>query len=172
MTLPPSFPPPVRPELADRLLAAVAERDQPMADRLVQQWVHRRGLEALEALMAGPLLASQGPEAVLWLQERSGAAPLGVVPTQQQEPEWTSDSVETVDQQIVDQGLEPVVAQLVERRVEHRDGHGVESLLAANPSRSWPQLAVVPDGEPAPTPRALAPLRAWLPAADVLPQAS
>ena len=49
MTLPPSFPPPARPDLADRLLAAVAERDQPMAERLVQQWVHRRGLVALDA---------------------------------------------------------------------------------------------------------------------------
>ena len=72
MTLPPSFPPPARPDLADRLLAAVAERDQPMAERLVQQWVHRRGLVALDALIAGPLLASQGADAAAWLQDRAG----------------------------------------------------------------------------------------------------
>ena len=72
MTLPPSFPPPARPDLADRLLAAVAERDQPMAERLVQQWVHRRGLVALDALIAGPLSASQGADAAAWLQDRAG----------------------------------------------------------------------------------------------------
>lgn len=71
MTQPPSFPPPARPDLADRLLAAVAERDQPMAERLVQQWVHRRGLVALDALIAGPLLASQGADAAAWLQDRA-----------------------------------------------------------------------------------------------------
>ncbi|MCP9941597.1 hypothetical protein KBY70_04185 [Cyanobium sp. ATX 6E8] len=150
MTQPPSFPPPARPDLADRLLAAVAERDQPMAERLVQQWVHRRGLAALDALVAGPLLASQGAEAAQWLQERAGGgAPLGLVPAVlQPEPEWLSESVEQV--------VEPVV----------------EPIPAAVLSRSWSQLAVVPDGEPAPAPRALAPLRAWLPDADSLPLAS
>ncbi len=75
MTLPPSFPPPARPDLADRLLAAVAERDQPMAERLVQQWVHRRGLGALDALISGPLLTSQGADAAAWLQDRAGLQP-------------------------------------------------------------------------------------------------
>jgi hypothetical protein len=153
VTLPPSFPPPARPDLADRLLAAVAERDQPMAERLVQLWVHRRGFAALEALMAGPLLASQGAEAAQWLQERAAGAPFGfVVPAVQPEPEWLSNAV------------------------EHDQGHGVEPVSAPAPvavlSRSWTQLAVVPDGEPVPAPRALAPLRAWLPDADSLPFAS
>jgi hypothetical protein len=72
VTLPPRCPPPARPDLADRLLAAVAERDHPMAERLVQQWVHRRGLGALNELISGPLRASQGVEAAAWLQERAG----------------------------------------------------------------------------------------------------
>ena len=152
MTLSPSFPPPARPDLADRLLAAVAERDQPMAERLVQQWVHRRGLAALEALMVGPLLASQGAEAAQWLQERAGAGSLGLDPDRQPEPEWLADAVEQL--------------------VEQRDADEVEPLPPAVLCRSWTQLAVVPDGEPAPAPRALAPLRAWLPDADSLPFAS
>ncbi|MCP9890400.1 hypothetical protein KBY57_04920 [Cyanobium sp. Aljojuca 7D2] len=181
MTLPPSFPPPARPDLADRLLAAVAERDQPMAERLVQQWVHRRGLAALETLMVGPLLASQGAEAAQWLQERAGGAPLGVVvPAVQPEPEWLSESVEKVVEQPVELGFEPVVAQrvepgvelVVEQPVEQQVEPVVESIPAAAFSGSWPQLALVPDGEPAPAPRALAPLRAWLPDADSLPLAS
>jgi hypothetical protein len=116
-----------------------------MAERLVQQWVHRRGLAALDALVAGPLLASQGGEAAQWLQERAGGAPLGLVPAVlQPESEWLSESVEPV----------------------------VEPIPGAVLSPSWSQLAVVPDGEPAPAPRALAPLRAWLPDADSLPLAS
>lgn len=178
MTLSPSFSPPARPDLADRLLAAVAERDQPMAERLVQQWVHRRGLAALDALMAGPLLASQGPEAAQWLQERAGAGLVAgstadpdpaLVAAVQPEAESVSGSVEQLVEQSVEQGLEPApVTQRVEPVVEQL----VEPAPVAVLSRSWPQLAVVPDGKPAPAPRALAPLRAWLPDADPLPLAS
>ena len=57
-----------RPELSDRLLAAVAERDGARAHRLLQQWVHRRGLLSLEAWILGPLLSSQGPGASAWLR--------------------------------------------------------------------------------------------------------
>ena len=57
-----------RPELSDRLLAAVAERDGALAHRLLQQWVHRRGLLSLEAWILGPLLSSQGPGASAWLR--------------------------------------------------------------------------------------------------------
>jgi hypothetical protein len=54
------------------LLAAVAERDQAMAQRLVQQWAHRRGLAALEALIAGPLCVGQGVGASEWLRSQAG----------------------------------------------------------------------------------------------------
>ena len=57
-----------RPEISDRLLAAVAERDGALAHRLLQQWVHRRGLLSLEAWILGPLLSSQGPGASAWLR--------------------------------------------------------------------------------------------------------
>ena len=72
MTQPSRFPPSDRPDLGDRLLAAVAERDQAMAQRLVQQWAHRRGLAALEALIAGPLSAGQGVGAAEWLRSQAG----------------------------------------------------------------------------------------------------
>ena len=72
MTQPSRFPPSDRPDLGDRLLAAVAERDQAMAQRLVQQWAHRRGLAALEALIAGPLSAGQGVSAAEWLRSQAG----------------------------------------------------------------------------------------------------
>ena len=63
-----SLPTPPRPELSDRLLAAVAERDGGLANRLLQQWVHRRGLPSLDAWILGPLAASQGPGASAWLR--------------------------------------------------------------------------------------------------------
>ena len=72
MTQPSRFPPSDRPDLGDRLLAAVAERDQAMAQRLVQQWAHRRGLAALEALIAGPLCVGQGVGAAEWLRSQAG----------------------------------------------------------------------------------------------------
>ena len=72
MTQPSRFPPSDRPDLGDRLLAAVAERDQAMAQRLVQQWAHRRGLAALESLIAGPLSAGQGVGAAEWLRSQAG----------------------------------------------------------------------------------------------------
>ena len=72
MTQPSRFPPSDRPDLGDRLLAAVAERDQAMAQRLLQQWAHRRGLAALESLIAGPLSAGQGVGAAEWLRSQAG----------------------------------------------------------------------------------------------------
>ena len=72
MTQPSRFPPSDLPDLGDRLLAAVAERDQAMAQRLVQQWAHRRGLAALEALISGPLCVDQGAGAAEWLRSQAG----------------------------------------------------------------------------------------------------
>ena len=73
-----------RPEISDRLLAAVAERDGALANRLLQQWVHRRGLPSLEAWILGPLLSSQGPGASAWLRlclEDSAQEPVAALET-------------------------------------------------------------------------------------------
>ena len=43
-----------------------------MAQRLVQQWAHRRGLAALEALISGPLCVDQGAGAAEWLRSQAG----------------------------------------------------------------------------------------------------
>ncbi len=73
------MPSPQRPDLASTLQAAVADRDALLARRLADQFVHRRGVVALEALLGGPLLALQGPDAVAWLAElvRLPVAPSG-----------------------------------------------------------------------------------------------
>jgi hypothetical protein len=83
------LPPPPRPELSDRLLAAVAERDGGLANRLLQQWVHRRGLLSLEAWILGPLASSQGPGASAWLRhclEDRTQAPMAALETAPIEP--------------------------------------------------------------------------------------
>ena len=78
------LPAPPRPELSDRLLAAVAERDRALANRLLQQWVHRRGLPSLKAWILGPLTSSQGPGASAWLRhclEDSAQEPMAALET-------------------------------------------------------------------------------------------
>ncbi len=62
-----------RPDLSDRLLAAVAERDGGLANRL-QQWLHRRGLPSLEAWILGALAALAALRA--WLPDRLDDLPL------------------------------------------------------------------------------------------------
>lgn len=140
MTQPSRFPPSDRPDLGDRLLAAVAERDQAMAQRLVQQWAHRRGLAALEALISGPLCVDQGAGAAEWLRSQAG--------------------LETNLQPSV----QPVV-QRVEQRVEQRVVQPVEQ----RPVLALVQDALAPAARnAAPAPFAHASLRAWLPDAEEL----
>lgn len=140
MTQPSRFPPSDRPDLGDRLLAAVAERDQAMAQRLVQQWAHRRGLAALEALISGPLCVGQGVGAAEWLRSQAGLV---------SNPE---PSVQPTVQLVVQR-----VEQLVEQPVEQR------------PVLALVQDALAPAARnAAPAPFAHASLRAWLPDAEEL----
>ena len=68
------LPTPPRPELSDRLLAAVVERDGGLANRLLQHWVHRSGLPSLEDWILGPLTSLAALRA--WLPDRSDDLPL------------------------------------------------------------------------------------------------
>lgn len=61
-----------QPDLSSRLLAAVAERDAALASRLGQQWVHRKGLAALDRFLLTALAPSQGLEAAQWLRGQLG----------------------------------------------------------------------------------------------------
>jgi hypothetical protein len=140
VTQPSRFPPSDRPDLGDRLLAAVAERDQAMVQRLVQQWAHRRGLAALEALISGPLCLGQGVGAAEWLRSQAGLV---------SNPE---PSVQPTVQPTV-QIIEKRVVQPVEQR----------------PVLALVQDALAPAAHnAAPAPFAHASLRAWLPDAEEL----
>ena len=122
-----------RPELSDRLLAAVAERDGALANRLLQQWVHRRGLPSLEAWILGPLLSSQGPGASAWLRH--------CLEDSAQDPRAALEAAPIETAPIETAVIETVVIEMV-------------ALDEALPG--------VPDS-PAPAPASLAALRAWLP---------
>ena len=127
------LPPPPRPELSDRLLAAVAERDGALANRLLQQWVHRRGLPSLEAWILGPLLSSQGPGASAWLRL--------CLEDSAQEPRAALEAA-------------PIETAVIETAVIET---AVIEMVALDQA-----LPGVPDS-PAPAPASLAALRAWLP---------
>jgi hypothetical protein len=122
-----------RPEISDRLLAAVAERDGALAHRLLQQWVHRRGLPSLKAWILGPLLSSQGPGASAWLRL--------CLEDSSQEPRAALEAAPIETAPIETAVIETAVIEMV-------------ALDQALPG--------VPDS-PAPAPASLAALRAWLP---------
>lgn len=72
----PSSPAP-RPDPAAVLLEAIQLRDAFLSRRLVQQWVHRRGLASLQEFQTTTLVSVAGSEAGLWLEallEPSSAA--------------------------------------------------------------------------------------------------
>jgi len=146
------LPTPSRPELSDRLLAAVAERDGGLANRLLQQWVHRRGLPSLEAWILGTLASGQGPGASAWLRhclEDSAQDPMAALETA---------PIETAP-------IEPSVIETVaiaQALPEVPDSPGLDS----------PGFDVPVTHSPAPAPASLAALRAWLPdRSDDLPLA-
>ena len=146
------LPPPPRPELSDRLLAAVAERDGALANRLVQQWVHRRGLPSLEAWILGPLVSSQGPGASAWLHhclENSAQEPIAAI------------EMSVIEMSVIETPLnEPAVIE-------------TPLIKTAAIDRVMPEVLDSPVADsPAPAPASLAALRAWLPdRSDDLPLA-
>ncbi len=146
------LPTPSRPELSERLLAAVAERDGGLANRLLQQWVHRRGLPSLEAWIRGPLASMQGPGASAWLHhclEDSAQEPMAALETVPIEP----SVIETVAN-----------AQALP---EVPESPGMDSPGFDVPGTHSPGI-----DSPAPAPASLAALRAWLPdRSDDLPLA-
>ena len=64
--------PPERPDPSALLIDAVIQRQSDLAQRLAQQWVHRRGWPSLDSFVKGPLLSNCGPEALEWLRQRLG----------------------------------------------------------------------------------------------------
>ena len=134
MTQPSRFPPSDRPDLGDRLLAAVAERDQAMAQRLVQQWAHRRGLAALEALISGPLCVGQGVGAAEWLRSQAGLV-------SNPEPS-VQPTVQLVEKQVVQPVVQQPVLALVQDALAPAARNAAPAPFAHASLRAW-----LPDAE-------------------------
>ena len=156
------LPPPPRPELSDRLLAAVADQDGGLAKRLLQQWVHRRGLPSLEAWILGPLLSSQGPGASAWLRhclEDTAQEPMAALETA---------GIETavIEAAVID------MAAIAQALPEVPESPGLDSPGFDVPVTQSPVIHSPDADSPAPAPASLAALRAWLPdRSDDLPLA-
>jgi len=134
VTQPSRFPPSDRPDLGDRLLAAVAERDQAMAQRLVQQWAHRRGLAALEALISGPLCVGQGVGAAEWLRSQAGLV-------SNPEPS-VQPTVQLVEKQVVQPVVQQPVLALVQDALAPAARNAAPAPFAHASLRAW-----LPDAE-------------------------
>jgi len=134
VTQPSRFPPSDRPDLGDRLLAAVAERDQAMAQRLVQQWAHRRGLAALEALISGPLCVGQGVGAAEWLLSQAGLV-------SNPEPS-VQPTVQLVEKQVVQPVVQRPVLALVQDALAPAARNAAPAPFAHASLRAW-----LPDAE-------------------------
>jgi hypothetical protein len=134
VTQPSRFPPSDRPDLGDRLLAAVAERDQAMAQRLVQQWAHRRGLAALEALISGPLCVGQGVGAAEWLRSQAGLV-------SNPEPS-VQPTVQLVEKQVVQPVVQRPVLALVQDALAPAARNAAPAPFAHASLRAW-----LPDAE-------------------------
>lgn len=156
-----------RADLADRLQAAVAERDAQQARRLTDQLVHRRGVAALEALLQGPLDVLQGPAAVAWLTDLIQVAPHSepAPPLQIPDPPLDLDETGTLPGAAPLTVLEPQPlpqppALTVPDGVQVGEDVPERAALAL---RLVPPPISEPPATPAPAPAALAALRSWLP---------
>jgi len=164
------LPTPPRPELSDRLLAAVAERDGGLANRLLQQWVHRRGLPSLEAWILGPLLSSQGPGASAWLRhclEDTAQEPIAALETAGIETAGMETAV--IEAAVIEMAA---IAQALPEVPEVPESPGLDSPGFDVQVTQSPVIHSPAADSPAPAPASLAALRAWLPdRSDDLPLA-
>lgn len=93
---------PERPDPEVLLIDAVISRQDDLAARLAQQWVHRRGWSDLDAFIDAGLLRTCGPEGVAWLRQQMRHNP-GDRPAAEPRP-----SLGTLFQQAFDEALAPI----------------------------------------------------------------
>lgn len=110
------FPSPEPPGGEEALLEAIRRRDAATTERLVLQWVHRRGLTSLERFRDTTLGRSEGQAAVLWLTDRLGGEPLPSAPA-------AGSEAITVDPIAVD----PIAAELNPPETIETEALGMET---------------------------------------------
>ena len=141
---------PERPDPQVLLIDAVINRQDDLAARLAQQWVHRRGWSDLDAFIDHGLLRTCGPEGVAWLRQQMQSNP-GDRPAPEPRP-----SIGTLFQQAFDEALAPI------RPDSHNAASASSDLLEPAPRQQRPAPQPLLTKVPAPRPADLAELRSWL----------
>lgn len=140
---------PERPDPQVLLIDAVINRQDDLAARLAQQWVHRRGWSDLAAFIDHGLLHTCGQEGVAWLRQQMQSNP-----SDRSAPE-PRPSIGILFQQALDEALAPI----------RPDSHNAAS-ASSDPWEPAPQQQParqpVLTKVPAPRPADLAELRSWL----------
>ena len=150
--------PPERPDPAVLLIDAVINRQQQLAQRLGQQWIHRHGLQAFATLSDTRVLQTCGADGLQWLQDQLGLQAAGdgsVSPAQPPAMPFGS-----LIREALREALEPL-------RQDSTDQQTAQPVLGASdpwqlPSESSTIPAALPSPGGAPAPADLAGLRAWL----------
>jgi len=132
-------PLPARPDPAAQLIQAIQGRDGACLRRLVQVWVHRRGLDSLHDFWTTTLPVVLEPEALAWLQLQS------LVP-------WQSGAAGFSPRAVVDQAL----AAYADGIAEPEEPQDFPPVAIPVPPLPWQDASVstpFEDAEPLPAPR-------------------
>ena len=150
--------PPERPDPAVLLIDAVINRQQHLAQRLGQQWIHRHGLKAFATLSTTRVLPTCGDDGLQWLQDQLGLDGTGTVDAGSAQPQALP--LGSLIREALREALQPLLQDSAGEGMAARP-----TLTAADPWQLPPVSAVplaAPSPDAAPAPADLAGLRAWL----------
>jgi len=146
--------PPERPDPAVLLIDAVINRQQHLAQRLGQQWIHRHGLKAFATLSTTRVLPTCGDDGLQWLQDQLGLHGNGTVDAGSAQPQALP--LGSLIREALREALQPL------RQDSAGEGMAARPTLRAADPWQLPPVSAVSSPEAAPSPADLAGLRAWL----------
>lgn len=147
--------PPERPDPAVLLIDAVIIRQEDLAARLTQQWVHRRGWSDLDAFIKTELQRTCGQDGVVWLRQQMQSN------TSDRVPPEPRPSIGTLVQQALDEALAPIRPDPSEPSARKPSPAASDPWQLA-PQRLNPARQATLTKLPAPRPADLDELRSWL----------
>lgn len=150
--------PPERPDPAVLLIDAVINRQQHLAQRLGQQWIHRHGLKAFATLSTTKVLPTCGDDGLQWLQDQLGLHRAVDGDAGSAQPQALP--LGSLIREALREALQPL------RQESADEGMATRPPLTAADPWQLPPVSPVPFAAPsagaAPAPADLAGLRAWL----------
>jgi len=151
--------PPERPDPAVLLIDAVINRQQQLAQRLGQQWIHRHGLKAFATLSDTRVLQTCGADGLQWLRDQLGLQAAADVNASPAQPPQAMPFGSLI-REALREALQPL-------RQDSTNQQTAQPAPGTNdpwqlPSESSTIPAALPSPGGAPAPADLARLRAWL----------